>query len=79
MPYVLPKISELIRDLFDDFQGPITRHLTAGDVPQWDSLGHIQLIVGLERAFNVRFTAAEVRRYVDLGDLIDAVEKKLAG
>ena len=49
------KVEELIRDLFDEYDGPVTRDLTAKAVPQWDSLGHVQLMVLIEQTYGIRF------------------------
>jgi acyl carrier protein len=74
----LERISELMRDLFDDYLGPITRDTTARDVPQWDSLAHVQLLVMIEQAFGVRFASNEIHGLKCLGDLIDAIDRKRA-
>ena len=39
------------------------------DHPRWDSLGHIQLILALEKEFRVKFTSEEVVSIRDLGDI----------
>ncbi|HXI99951.1 MAG TPA: acyl carrier protein [Micropepsaceae bacterium] len=72
----LIKLEGLIRDLFDEYQGPVTRSLKATDVPQWDSLGHVQLMVLVEQSFGVRFSAGEIGRFHDLGDLADEIDRK---
>jgi acyl carrier protein len=72
----LDRISGLMRDLFDDYTGPITRETTARDVSQWDSLAHVQLLVMIEQTFGVRFTSYEVHGLTRLGDLVDTIERK---
>jgi acyl carrier protein len=52
--------------------------MTATDVPAWDSLSHITLIVAVEREFGIRFTTAEVAALMNVGDLADLVQKKLS-
>jgi len=72
------KVTDLIRDLFDEYEGPVTRDLTAMKVPQWDSLGHVQLMVQVEQAFGVRFSADQIGKFRNLGDLIDSIDAKRA-
>jgi len=79
MSDTLPKVTSLIRDLFDEYEGPVTRDLTAMKVSQWDSLGHVQLMVLVEQAFGVRFSADQIGKFRNLGDLIDAIDTKRAG
>ena len=78
MPDPLETVTGLLRDLFDEYEGPVTRDLTARKVPQWDSLGHVQLMVLIEQAFGIRFSADEVGKFRDVGDLVDAIDTKVA-
>ncbi len=78
MDDILAKITPILRDLFDEYDGPVTRTLTAADVEQWDSLSNIQLMVLVEQACGIRFSSNEVRNFQNLGELIDAVARKSA-
>ena len=51
---------------------------TARDVPGWDSLTHVQIIIGVENAFGIRMTATEVAQLENAGSLVDAVERHQA-
>ncbi|RVQ63631.1 acyl carrier protein, partial [Sinorhizobium meliloti] len=46
------------------------------DVPQWDSLSNVRLMVLIEQELAVRFSTAEVQGFKNLGSLIDAVVKR---
>jgi acyl carrier protein len=72
----LEKMTEIVRDLFDDYDGPVTRELSARDVGQWDSLINVQLIVLVERTFGIRFSAREVAQFKNIGELLDIVKIK---
>jgi acyl carrier protein len=72
----LAKVADIIRDLFDEYDGPITRETVAADVPQWDSLSNVRLMVFIEQEFNVRFSTAEIQGFKNLGSLIDALVKR---
>ncbi|MGC9954215.1 MAG: acyl carrier protein [Rhizomicrobium sp.] len=74
----LHAVETFIRDLFDEYSGPVTRQLTAKDVRQWDSLGHVQLMVAIEQAFGIRFNSNEVRKFANVGELVDAIAGKKA-
>lgn len=76
---VFDQIVEVMRDLFDEYEGPISRETSASDIPQWDSLAHVQLIVMVEQEAGVRFSTAEIESFRSLGDLVDTVERKKAG
>ena len=72
----LDKITAIVRDLFDEYAGPVTRSLSARDIAQWDSLANVQFVVFIERAFGVRFSSAEVARFKNVGELLDIVQVK---
>ncbi|OAP38621.1 acyl carrier protein [Sinorhizobium glycinis] len=71
----LSQVADVIRGLFDEYDGPITMETTARDVPQWDSLSHVRLMVLIEQELGVRFSTTEVQGFQNLGSLIDAVVK----
>ena len=72
----LQKVTEIIRDLFDEYDGPVDRNLTAKQVDQWDSLAHVQFMVSVEHAFGVRFASNEMHKFANIGELLDAVDRK---
>jgi len=51
---------------------------TARDVPGWDSLTHVQIIIGVEQAFGIRMTATEVAQLENAGSLVDVVQQHQA-
>ena len=75
---ILIHIEPIMRDLFDEYDGPVTPALTARDVGQWDSLANVQLVVMVEKAFGVKFAIGEITRLKDLGSLADLVAEKAA-
>jgi acyl carrier protein len=72
----LERVERIVRDLFDEYRGPVTRALDAAQVAQWDSLSNIQFVVLIEQEFGVRFSSAEVRSFRNLGEMLDAVARK---
>jgi acyl carrier protein len=73
------QMQAVFRDTFDDEGLMLRDEMTAADVENWDSLTHIDLIVGIERQFKVRFTTAEVSSLKNVGDLRAFIEAKLGG
>ena len=60
-----------------DVDVEITPELSAKDIPEWDSLTHVRLIVTIEKEFKIRFAAAEVGALKTTGDLMDLIERHL--
>ena len=73
----LEKLTPIFRDVFDD-EG-IVPHLamTAKEVAEWDSLGHIRLMVAIEQTFGVKFTTSEISNLANVGELVAVIDKKL--
>ena len=49
----------------------------APQVPGWDSLNHINVILAVEKHYNIRFKNIEVLRLKNVGDLQKLVDSKL--
>jgi acyl carrier protein len=50
----------------------------APEVPGWDSLSHVNVVLAVEKHYNLRFTSVEVIRMKNVGDLQRLVDSKLA-
>ena len=57
----------------------LTPSISAKDVPEWDSLMHISLIVMVEKAFSVRFRVGEVEATRNVGEFADLILEENAG
>lgn len=80
-PSIWAELGTVIRrelDL-DESAAPLKPETKASDVPGWDSVSHVVLILAIEKHFRVKFTASEIGRLQNVGDLGDLIEKKRAG
>ena len=59
----------------DDFD--IQDETQAPEVPGWDSLSHINVILAVEEHFKVKFKSYELLRLKNVGDLQKLVDSKL--
>ena len=75
-PNLLSQFQDIMRDVFDDDRLTVTRATTAADVPDWDSLTHISLIVAVEKRFGVRFTHPEIENLKNVGEFLDLLQAK---
>jgi acyl carrier protein len=75
------RTEEVFRQVFDDPEIVLTDGTTADDIPGWDSLTHINLIVGLEKQFRIKFATAEISKLKEegqnVGTLLALISKKL--
>ena len=75
---VLAAVTEIFRSVFNDPRLELTSRSTVDDVPGWDSMTHVSLIVETECRFGIRFQAAEIESLHSIGELVRAIEAKRA-
>lgn len=74
---VYEQLNEVFRDVFDDEDITVNDGTTADDIEDWDSLEHINLIVAVEKKFNIKFNMGEVNKFKNVGEMVDAVIAKM--
>lgn len=74
---ILKQFSTIFIDILDNDKIVILEATTANDVEEWDSLSHIQLVVAVEKHFNVRFTSKEIQGWNNVGEMIDSTINKV--
>ena len=55
----------------------IQEELRADEIPGWDSLTHINIILAIEKGFNIRFNRVEILSLRNIGELKKLVDEKL--
>lgn len=60
----------------DDFT--MEDNMTASEVPNWDSLNHINIILAIEKEFRIKFKGAEILKIKNIGELQGLVDSKMA-
>ncbi len=73
---ILSQMTAIFHDVFDNDDIVVTPELTAADVPEWDSLTHVRLILAVQKAFKVKFSAAQIANLKNVGDLMNLVRSK---
>lgn len=70
------ELNRVFRDVFSRDEIHILDHTTAADIPGWDSLAHISLVLAVEEHFQIRFAMAEITGMKDVGEMIRLIEIK---
>ena len=70
------KLTLVFHEVFGDNQLAIGPETTAKDIEDWDSLGHIQLLVAIEQAFGMRFNTGEVSGMANVGEMVELVARR---
>ena len=70
---VFERVTDIFRDVFDDDELVISDSTNLEDIEDWDSLEHIQLIVGMEKEFKVKFDIKTVNSLENVGQMVDLI------
>ena len=71
------KLTAVFRDVFDNPTLEISESTTAQDIPDWDSITHINLVVATEKAFKISFNTKDVKALANVGDLLRLIELRM--
>jgi len=71
------RITKVLGQVFDEIPDEIGPKTSALDIPAWDSLNHINVILGLETEFKIKFTSAQVQDLENVGEIADIITEKL--
>ncbi len=75
---IFEKVNGMFRTIFKDDTILVTRETTAKDIAGWDSITHLDIITGMEEAFQVDITGFEVMNLNNVGDLLDLLAQKMS-
>ena len=73
---VYAQLADIFHDVFDDDAIVLTPELTADDVPEWDSLTHVRLILTIQQKFRVKFSAAQTTGLKNVGELVALIQSR---
>lgn len=74
---ILEIMHPIFLDVFELEEINLTENTSAAEIEQWDSLTHIQLVVALEKKLNIRFNAAEIQNWKNVGEIVEGIQAKL--
>ncbi len=70
---VWSRLIGVMRETFDRDDLQVSRETTAQDIEEWDSLAHIELVVGIESAFGIKLRTGEIAGLKNVGQLHDVI------
>lgn len=71
------EVETKLRNIFSDILGiepeMVKRNSRQEDILEWDSLGHLRLIMTIEEEFSVKFSMNEIPRYKSIDSFITEI------
>jgi acyl carrier protein len=71
MDQINKKLVEIFRDVFEQPELEINAETSPADVIGWDSFGHINLIVTIEAAFNIKLSSDDIGKIRSVRDIVN--------
>jgi acyl carrier protein len=75
---IYQRLVTIFREVFDDDSVTPVDAMTAADVPAWDSLSNIRLVVAVEQEFGIQFTTGEVAGLSNVGEFVSVIQQRAA-
>ncbi|HUB43759.1 MAG TPA: acyl carrier protein [Acetobacteraceae bacterium] len=75
---VMAEVTEIFRAVLNQPDLELTPRSTADDIPGWDSMTHVTLLVEAECRFGIEFVASEIETLLSVGEIARAIEAKRA-
>jgi acyl carrier protein len=75
------QLSAIFQEVFDDPTLYLSKETCSDDLPEWDSVAQVKLVLAIEEAFSIRLTSDELTSIHTVGDFIAAIarQKGLSG
>ena len=73
------QLAAIYEKVFNVGASEFSPDLTPEDVPLWDSLGHMRLVVELEDSLGVHFEVDEITEMTSAGKIIEMLQAKGSG
>jgi acyl carrier protein len=70
------RLEKVIREVFPIEAETIDENWTSDDIPDWDSVGHLNLIMEIEKEFDIKIEIEEMFEVEKLGDIIPILQKR---
>lgn len=63
------QLEEVFRAVFNDDSIKLEDGTTANDIPGWDSVAHINLMLSIEQSFGIQFSGDQFSGFENVGKL----------
>jgi acyl carrier protein len=73
---IVSRLTPIFRDVFDNDALLVSEGMTAADVPTWDSLSNINMIIAVDKAFGVNLSIKDVRALKNVGEPLELIKRK---
>jgi acyl carrier protein len=76
MTVTFDRLEPIFKTAFDKSDLVITDQSTKNDIEEWDSLNHLNLVVEIEDAFQIKFSVDEIEEMNSVEKILSILNKK---
>ena len=69
------KVKAIVIDQLKIKEADFSMELSVGDIPEWDSAAHVQLIMAIEDGFGVELDISDTIEIEDVFDIVTVLKK----
>jgi len=69
------QVQKLIAEAFQVPSDLVTPELAFGDIPQWDSLGHMEIMLRLEEQFGVKIDSDTIAELISVREICQHLQE----
>jgi acyl carrier protein len=74
---IIKDMQPIFRDVLDLPDLQLTRQSNASNVEGWDSLSHVNLVMGIEKRYKIKIALGELQDLKNVGEMADLIHRKL--
>ena len=74
---IIQDIEPVFQDVLDQPDLRLTRDSNASNVEGWDSLAHVNLVMGIEKRYKIKIALGELQDLKNVGEMADLIARKL--
>jgi acyl carrier protein len=75
MKVSLEDLLPIFKEVLENENIELSESTVAADIPEWDSLNHIYLVVAIEKQFKIKFTTHQIQSWQCVGDMLNELNK----
>ena len=73
---ILKRIHPIFHEVFENKRIKLKFSSSSKNISGWDSLAQINLIIGIEQIFKIRFNVSELSNLKNVGEMVDLIINK---
>lgn len=73
------RVRKVIADVFNVPENQVDENCSSETLDAWDSLGHLQVIMAIEKEFDVRFKTTDLPALMSVPQLVKQITSTKAG